>query len=159
MPFLEPSRLDSGAYDTLTVSAPSQPAVHGDELWFYYLGQKSYAIIGEELRDQGAGCLAVLRRDGFMSLDADGGWGTVTTEPFTSMGARLSVNVDAARGTLRVEVLREDGRVVAESVAISGDHPNAPVRWDRGDIADVIGGTVSLRFRLRDARLYSYWTE
>ena len=158
-PFLAPSRLDSGAYDTLTVSAPCQPAVHGDELWFYYLGQKSYAIINEELKDQGAGCLAVLRRDGFVSLGADNGWGTATTEPFTSMGARLSVNVDATRGVLYAEVLREDGRVVAKSVAITGDHPNTPVRWERGDIAGLIGGTVSLRFRLRDARLYSYWTE
>ena len=156
---MSPSRLDSGAYDTLTVSAPSQPSVHGDELWFYYLGQKSYAIISEELRDQGAGCLAVLRRDGFMSLDADNGWGTVTTEPFAAMGARLSVNVDAARGVLHAEVLREDGHVVATSVAITGDHPNTPVRWERGDLAGLTGGTISLRFTLRDARLYSYWIE
>ena len=156
---MSPSRLDSGAYDTLTVSAPSQPSVHGDELWFYYLGQKSYAIISEELRDQGAGCLAVLRRDGFMSLDADNGWGTVTTEPFASMGARLSVNVDAARGALHAEVLREDGHVVAKSVAITGDHPNTPVHWERGDLAGLTGGAISLRFTLRDARLYSYWIE
>ena len=75
------------------------------------------------------------------------------------MGARLSVNVDAARGALHAEVLREDGRVVAKSAAITGDRPNTPVRWERGDIAGLIGRTVSLRFRLRDARLYSYWTE
>ena len=158
-PFLAPSRMDSGVYDTLTVGAPCQPAVHGDELWFYYLGQKSYAIIGEELKDQGAGCLAVLRRDGFMSLDAGSSGGTVTTEPFTSMGARLSVNVDAARGALYAEVLLEDGRVVARSAAITGDHPNTPVHWEQGDIANLTGGTVSLRFTLQDARLYSYWIE
>ena len=32
-PFIAPSRLDSGAYDTQTVSAPGQPAIHGDKLW------------------------------------------------------------------------------------------------------------------------------
>ena len=130
--FLAPSRLDGGAYDTLTVGAPSQPVVRGDQLWFYYLGQKSYAIIGEELKDQGAGCLAVLRRDGFMSLDAGNGRGAVTTEPFTLRGARLSVNVDARRGALHVEALHQDGRVAAKSAAVTGDHPNTPVCWEAG---------------------------
>ena len=74
------------------------------------------------------------------------------------MGARLSVNVDAARGALYAEVL-QDGRVVAKSAAVTGDHPNTPVHWEQGDIANLTGGTVSLRFTLQDARLYSYWIE
>ena len=42
---------------------------------------------------------------------------------------------------------------------MTGDHPNTQVHWEQGDIANLTGGTVSLRFALQDARLYSYWLE
>jgi hypothetical protein len=158
-PFIAPSRLDSGAYDTQTLGAPSQPLIHGDELWFYYMGMKSYAIISEEKTNQGAGCLAVLRRDGFISLDSDDGPGTVLTEPFAVPCGRLSVNVDASHGALHVDALDPDGNVVATSAAITGDRPNTQVRWQDGDVAECTGRHVSLRFTLRKARLYSYWLE
>ena len=62
-----------------------------DELWFYYTGLKyrgGWTYVGKfpngkhvprpELdRDVGAICLAVLRRDGFVSLDATDTEGTV----------------------------------------------------------------------------------
>ena len=39
-------------------------------------------------------CLAVLRRDGFVSLDADEKPGTVTTRPFRCAGTELWANVE-----------------------------------------------------------------
>ena len=69
-PFIGPSTLGGGAYDTLGTYLLPEPVVHGNELWFYYTGSKSYAIISEDKLDQTGVCLAVLRRDGFMSLDA-----------------------------------------------------------------------------------------
>ena len=131
--------------------------VQGNELWFYYTGSKSYAIISEDKLDQTAVCLAVLRRDGFMSLDADNGEGAVTTRPFEVSDGRLSVNVDAADGELRVEVLESGGRVAASSAPVVGDRPDVAVRWEKGDLSQLVGREVSLRFRLRNARLYSYW--
>jgi hypothetical protein len=158
-PFIAPSKLDSGAYDTQSVGSPGRPVVHGDELWFYYSGGKRYAIISEDMNDQGAGCLAILRRDGFVSLDSDDGQGTVLTQPFTVPGGRLSVNVDASHGALHVEALEPDGAVVARSAPVTGDQPNTNVRWEDGDISEWTGRQVSLRFTLRKARLYSYWLE
>src|SRR5690606_22348571 len=81
--FIGPSRLDSGAYDLTQILPPSEPVVHGDELWFYYTGLKYRSTFFYEGTypdghtvdkpgldpDRGGVCLAVLRRDGFVSLD------------------------------------------------------------------------------------------
>ena len=92
-----------------------------------------------------------------MSLDADNGEGAVTTRPFEVPDGRLSVNVDAADGELSVEVLESGGRVVASAAPVVGDRPDTAVRWEHGDLSRWVGTQVSLRFRLRNARLYSYW--
>jgi hypothetical protein len=54
-------------------------------------------------RDCGAICLAVLQRDGFISLDAGEQEGHVVTKPFEMSDGKLSVNVNAREGELRVE--------------------------------------------------------
>ena len=152
---------------------PSSAVLRGDELWFYYTGLKyraSWEYIGpypdgETVplpgldRDAGAICLAVLRRDGFVSLNAGGDGGTVVTAPFRMSGRALHVNVEAPEGELRVDILDRDGSVVAVSAAIVGDAPRAQVKWQSGDVAGLSGHTVSLRFTLRNADLYSYWLE
>ena len=158
-PFIGPSRIGSGAYDTLCVGDPGYPAVRGDELWFYYAGIKSYAYISLRKRDQGAICLAVLRRDGFISLDAGEQEGTIQTESFMLPGSTLFVNVDAPKGELRVDVLDGKGKVIAESEPLRGDLLREPVKWAEGDIAKFKGRTASLRFTLRNGQFYSYWLE
>ena len=142
-----------------------------DELWFYYTGLKwrsTFKYIGKfpngthELipgrdRDGGAICLAVLRRDGFISLDADDKVGTIETRPFRVTPGNLHVNADVFDGELRVEVLDNDGHVVAESKAVKGDDTQIAIEWERGSLADFTNKTVSLRFQVRNGRMYSYW--
>ena len=108
--------MGSGAYDLTGIIGPSSAVVRGDELWFYYTGIKYRGARhrpeyphGFDLY-QGAICLAVLRRDGFISLDADEEAGTVLTKPFSLLGQQLFVNVDAPQGELRTEVLDMLGR-------------------------------------------------
>ena len=87
----------------------TNPVEHGDELWFYYSALKwrdnpyrfnsdrtrrdPQTLSPSERADQaeggGAVCLAVLRRDGFVSLDAGEQPGTVTTRPFRCAGTKL----------------------------------------------------------------------
>ncbi len=180
-PFIGPSRLDSGAYDLTQILPPSYPILRTgdasfsgkDELWFYYTGIKyrgtfkyvgkyphgKYVLLAGLDPDQGAVCLAVLRRDGFISLDAGEQEGTLVTRPFTVAGSRLFVNVDAARGELRVEVLDATGQVLAGSTALQGDLPSSQVEWRQGNVAGLKGQVVRLRFTLRNARCYSYWMQ
>ena len=162
--FLEPSRRDCGAYDLTQIMSPASAVVRDDELWFYYSGLKYRALTSEEDRhhldkDSSAICLAVLRRDGFVSLDAGETGGTMVTDPFTLAGKRLFVNVDATGGELRVETLDANGDVKASSASIAGDHPSNELVWEQGNMGEQLGQEVSLRITLRDARLYSYWVE
>jgi hypothetical protein len=171
--FIAPSPLGQGAYDLTQMIGPSRAVIRGDELWFYHTGLKyrgGWKYVGKYPDgqivwlpgldpDRGAICLAVLRRDGFISLDAGDAEGVVVTEPFEMSAHALFVNVDAPKGALRVEVQGQDGKVLAASAPVSGDLPRALVKWKRGDLARLKGKTVTLRFALRSASLYSYWLE
>ena len=170
-PFIGASPLGAGAYDLTQLLPPSAPVGRGDELWFYYTGLKyrtSFRYVGthpdgEQVplpgldRDRGAICLAVLRRDGFISLDAGEKEGTLLTQPFRAPATKLFVNVGAAEGELRVEVLAKNGKVLAVSAPIRGDQLRGKVRWQKGNMGDFDGKAVSIRFTLRNAAFYSYW--
>jgi hypothetical protein len=171
--FIGPSRLDSGAYDLTQILPPSAPVWKDDELWFYYTGLKYRAnftylgtypdgktvVMPGRDRDVGAVCLAVLRRDGFISLDAGEEPGTLLTKPFVLAGSSLHVNADAASGEVDVTVLDVSNQVVAISEPVTGDWPRAVLRWRSGNLDGVMGTTVRLRLSLRNARLYSFWFE
>ncbi|MDA1055267.1 MAG: hypothetical protein O3C40_33010 [Planctomycetota bacterium] len=158
-PFIGSSRLGSGAYDTANIKAPSRPVVRGDELWLYYTAGRYYGVVLDRPshRLAGAICLAVLRRDGFISLDAGEQEGTVLTRSFKIPGKRLFVNVDASEGDLHAEVLDMKGKVLARSDSMKGDLARAEVKWRQDGIAAFAGEVVSIRFTLRNAEFYSYW--
>jgi hypothetical protein len=172
-PFIGPSHIDSGAYDLTQIISPSAPVVHGDELWFYYSGLKwrstfdyegtypngTTRLLPGRDRDGGAVCLAVLRRDGFISLDAGDTPGNVTTRAFALPAGRLSVNVDAAAGEFAVFVEDQDGQVAARSAIVREDAPRHEIAWEEGKLEPLVGRPVALRFTLRNARVYSYWFE
>jgi hypothetical protein len=169
--FIGPSRIDSGAYDLTQILPPSAPVVRGDELWFYYTGLKwrsSFKYIGKypkgkvELipgrdRDGGAICLAVLRRDGFISLDAGEQEGQIVTKPFTVSAGNFYLNADASDGQVQVEVLGKQGQVVAKSEIVKGNQLRHKLKWIQGDLFSLKGKNASFRFTLKNASLYSYW--
>ena len=186
-PFMRPSYLGGGAYDTAKSQPPSNAVVRDEELWFYYNGLKysgwSPKPDFQDL-DSGAVCLAVLRRDGFLSLDAHDEEGSLVTRTLSlpQGTSRLHVNVSATGGELRValldpagqplepfnivEVVRRSGKGTSEhqlprlSDPISGDQVAAEVSWDgKTDLSPMAGREVRLRFRMRKAQLYSYWFE
>jgi len=172
-PFIGPSRLESGAYDLTQILPPSAAVVRGDELWFYYTGLKyrgNFTYVGQyphghtepmpgRDRDGGAICLAVLRRDGFMSLDAGDQEGFVVTRPFTVPTGKLFVNANARHGSLRVDALDEQGQVLARSAPVTADLPRAEIKWQQGDVSTWQGRPLRLRVTLRQASLYAYWFE
>ncbi len=158
-PFIGPSPTGEGAYDLTQILPPSAPVVRGDELWFYYSGLKYREIPKDADPDHGAICLAVLRRDGFISMDAAAKQGTLLTKPFVVRGTKLFVNVDATEGMLKVEVLDSRKKVMMVSDDVVGDQPHAQVQWTSGDFSNLNGQAVSLRFTLRQAKFYSFWLE
>jgi len=133
--------------------------VVGDELWFYFSGRslRKPAVGG------GSTGLAVLRRDGFWSMDAGATEGVLVTRPVRFSGKYLFVNVGAAHGSLRVEILDRAGKVIApftkeNSAPLRVDKTLQQVTW-KGvkSLSGLAGKPVEFRFYLTDGELYSFW--
>jgi len=146
-----------GAWNWSNVqSCSSGCLVMGDTLYFYVSGR------GRTGEPASTG-LAVLRRDGFVSIDAGAEEGVLTTRPVIFTGRHLFVNVDCPAGLLTVEVLDRDGNVIApfskdDCVPLAVDRTLQQVRWnDTDDLSALAGQPVRFRFHLRHGRLYAFW--
>jgi hypothetical protein len=127
--------------------------VVGDELYFYVSGRGKGHVTS----------LAVLRRDGFVSMDAGETEGTLLTRPITFRGKHLFVNAKIDGGELRVEMLDDRGQVMApyaaaNCVPVRADKVSQQVRWkDVRDLEAIAGKTVQFRFHLKNGRLFAFW--
>ncbi|MBM4030365.1 MAG: glycosyl hydrolase family 32 [Planctomycetes bacterium] len=134
--------------------------VVGDRLYFYFSARAG--IKGSTASGVCTTGLATLRRDGFASMDAEGG-GVLTTRLVTFRGKHLYVNVAAPEGGLLVTVLDANGNVLPgfscqQGVPVRGDTTCARVAWKNGDdLSAHAGKPVRFRFYLSKARLYSFW--
>jgi len=70
---------------------------------------------------------------------------------------KLFVNADAGFGRLQVEALDAKGKLVTESVPLNSDKTRHEVQWTKGGLAKLPGRVMSLRFKIQDANLYSFW--
>ena len=153
--------------------------VVGDKLHFYYTafegdeGRTSEMMdptTGKKIYESWTGMyakastgLATLRRDGFASMEAAQGEGSLVTRPVRFSGKHLFVNVACPQGALRVEVLDENEKVIApfalgncETIAV--DSTLQAVRWRGGDdLSALAGRKVRFRFTLRNGGLFSFW--
>jgi hypothetical protein len=138
--------------------------VVGDNLYFYFSGRRgnpSGATGGNADGDASTG-LAVLRRDGFASMDA-AGEGVLLTRKLRFSGAHLFVNADAKRGSIVAEMLDVNGHVLEpfsrkNSIAVKQDGTKLALSWKGGrSLAELAGKDVSIRFHVRDASLYAFW--
>ncbi len=151
-----------GDYDYGMIYVMQAPIVVGDEIWIYYSGwegRHNAPDLGEI--QGGTACLAKLRLDGFVSIDASSA-GTLTTKKMTMDGDKLVVNADASGGTLKVEVLNAFGNVIggfsqADCDVISSDNVRHTVTWSGSDdVSSLKGRTILLKFYLDNCKLYSF---
>ena len=135
-PFLP--RGEAGAWDWGMLYADA-PIRHGDRLMIYYLGANlthgGRSPVGGEIpfsraAQRGKG-LATLRPDGYVGVEASGyAPGQLTTHRFRQeLGGKLRVNVDAAAGELRYELLEDRGTPIPGYSAADCD----PIRTDELD--------------------------
>jgi hypothetical protein len=107
--------------------------------------------------------LAFMRRDGFVSLDANSTPGDVTTRTVSFQGSHLFVNVADPNGTLVAEVQDEAGNPIApftlaNCVPVSTDSTIYEVTWNgAADLSSLASSHVRLHFRLTNGSLYSFW--
>jgi hypothetical protein len=126
---------------------------------------REVSIYSNESYYKGRGAMTrryTFRIDGFVSLHASMRGGEVITKPMIFEGNRLIVNLStSAAGSLRVGICDEDNRAIKgygidDCTEIFGDEIERTVEWKGGDVGELAGKPVRLRFVLRDADLYSF---
>ena len=148
-----------GSLDAGEIYMARGPVVVDDELWFYYSAcAVEHGITGRS----GPICLAKLRLDGFVSMDAGHETGTLITKPFCVDGDSLYINTAARGGSVAIAVLDEhgiqhDGFSRADCALFDGDSVEQRVTWrTKTSLDDLRGHPVRIKFYLRNAELYSF---
>lgn len=133
----------------------------GDELRFYASGRQGDAL---GFHDAGGSTgMAILRRDGFASMNAGAETAALTTRPVRFSGKCLFVNVSAEAGELRAEMLDSAGNVIEPFTGLAcmpvrKDATSCEVRWEgAADLSALSGKPVRIRFHLREGMLYAFW--
>ena len=132
-----------------------------DKLYFYVSGRAG--VPGTPDSGVCSTGLAILRRDGFASMDAGEVEGILTTRLVTFHGRHLFVNVDDGAGELRVEILDQNGNVITpfsndNCIPIRVNKTLQEVKWKDGrDLSALKGKPVKFRFYLTNGKLYSFW--
>lgn len=94
------------------------------------------------------------RVDGFVALRGNKAGGIVSTKPLQYKGDQLLLNyLVRDGGSLIVEAYDEKGKLIGRSAPLSGDAYDQSVKWKKRP--RLSEGTVTLRFNLRNADLYS----
>jgi predicted neuraminidase len=124
-----------------------------DQLVFPYCAYSGDAGGGRrDMYGGGAIGLAMLRRDGFASMEAGDKPGVLTTRLLKSSGKHLFVNL---KGELRVELLDEAGSLLGSSETVAGD--STKQRIELPGLSKVGGKPLKLRFHVNRGSLYSFW--
>jgi len=148
-----------------------EPIIVGDEIWFYYMAQNGrnwWTYSGDPPKldpnakepAKGVG-LATLRLDGFISVETEKE-GSLTTRPLVFLGDTLIVNASTKEGSITVEALDPDGKVIegfsrVDCIPITTDSVRHVVKWKgKPDCHLLQARPIQLRFYLEKAKLYSF---
>ncbi len=164
MPFLNLGREDS-FYSKMVWALPN-PVIMDDEIWIYFAGsnQDHAGYLDPTVKSFKSGIgRAVLRLDGFVSIDADFQGGEIITPLLKFMGKNLELNMQTSGGgCVRVEILDEknqpiDGFQLSEAVPLCGNSVRMPVKWEQtDDVSCLSGKTIKLRFVIKACKLYAF---
>lgn len=133
--------------------------IHDDEIWLYYVGFRGdESIITDSeftngMYANGATGIAVLRRDGFVSMGSPTGGFLLTRLLTVQNAAYMFVNLD---GSLSVEILTEDGNVYT-SQTLRCNSAKQQVIFDSFHLTELNGTTFRIRFCMKEGQLYSFW--
>ncbi len=156
-----------GSWDQAWVT-PSHngPIRVGDKLYIFYQGRSTLHWAEKPFGHIGSVGLAFLRPDGFVSIETQWNEGSVTTVPVKLEGKTLHVNAMARPGTVRAEVLDQQGKVIdgfskddCQAMRMT-DSLDQILTWKNHKTLDTLAGkTVRLKFYVQGAKLYSFWSE
>lgn len=130
----------------------------------YPLNEREIALYSTDHYRHPGACLVVntLRTDGFVALEADFKGGEALTRPLTFTGQHLEINyATSAAGSVQVALCQENGEAyegfaLKDCELLYGNELAHVMAWKGGtDVSALAGKPVRLRFRLKDAQLFS----
>jgi hypothetical protein len=152
-PFLDRNP-EKGSWDhAMTWISGALPVA--DEVYFYYGGYaRGHKVEAKTERQIG---LARMKRDRYVALTPTGEAGTLRTPPFVLPGDRLTINVDAAHGAVRVRLLDAAAEPILDASAapVTGDVLAGELRWLK-PIAARVGQPVRIEFTVSRAALFGF---
>jgi hypothetical protein len=169
-------RSPKGMFDSQSIWSSTPPVVLDDEIRFYY-GAYNYAprdgLKVESSQKSGIGMVRLpLDRFGGVKPVARSDQTTLVQRPLENIGqvtfktldlkgvTSITVNADASKGGVRVEMLNADGYRIRgfskdDASAIQGDGLRHPVKWKDKSVGDLSAGGYMLRVHLDNAALYA----
>ena len=170
---LEKWKWDGSNYATAQNLITGRPIIKEDgEIWIYYNGLRFRArpnspsdqmneFLQTHKKMTGI-CLAKLRADGFVSMDAKK-QGIIITKPIKiNQSKSIHVNIDSTSGYFGAEILDPismeplSGYTFENCEKISENSTNKKINWNTTDTINF--ETVRLKFILEKSSLYSFWT-
>lgn len=162
-PFL-PVSSDFHAWNAGNVqSTAGNPLIVGDSLYFYVSGR--YNTKPKHDSNFATG-LAILRRDGFVSMQAGKAKGYLITEKLECDGKFLFVNADvqAKNGALSAEVLDDNYNPIpgftGKDCMMMKKHNSTKqmITWkNKKDLSELAGRNIRIKFYLTAGDLYAFW--
>ncbi|MEP6662485.1 MAG: hypothetical protein ABJC04_02370 [Verrucomicrobiota bacterium] len=163
---------EGNLYDSGSIFLCPQPVVLEDEIRFYYgaISQGATTVFSKLISGIG---MATMRRDRFAGIQplpvSDQptlklkleNIGQVTLKPLDLRGCKgMTVNGDASKGTIRCELLTEDGFRVRgyskdDAVSLRGDSLRHRVAWKENDLGKLPSGRYMLRLHLENAEVFA----
>lgn len=143
--------------------------VDGDELRFYYSAFRGDTTVTcqptaqDGMYANASTGFAVLRRDGFSSMNAAGFTAFLMTRPLRFEGSCLFVNADFHKGGLRIAVYDEANQPIAgyeaeNCIQMKEDSTKYRITWQEKDTLNELAGTViRIRFEGTNGALYAFW--
>jgi hypothetical protein len=144
-----------GEWDSRIIQAACRFLTQGDRHLIFYNGTPYRHGKGRRSGNSQIG-MASLRRDGFVCIAAGNEEGTLVTGEFSRPPGDLHINVNASGGNLTVEYV---GFPSQPSLPITTNSIDLKVAWLENNVSPEKGELISLRFRMTNSKLYSYWFE
>ncbi|MHC5146412.1 MAG: hypothetical protein ACYSOK_04855 [Planctomycetota bacterium] len=145
-----------GDYDWGCVYAAACPVFLEDEIRLYYGGSDGHHNIWRN----GFFCLATLRPDGFAGYTQteSNKPATITTTPIANSNGALRLSADVGRkGYVKVRVLDDSNKLLAESEPLNGSFSDKKVTWRDGFSLEKLGNKpVKIQFEFKDTTIYSF---
>jgi hypothetical protein len=152
---LIPNSEKEGEYDWGCVYAAACPVFLKDEIRLYYGGSDGYHGSWRN----GFFCLATLRPDGFAGYTQAklGEPASLTTSPLLRRKGKLQLSADVEPdGFVKVKVLGERNKLLAESKALKRNVTDAKIPWRNEFSFSQQEAAVRIQLEFKDATIYSF---